>query len=284
MPERTDALILSVQYGDKLPARVLERGANTLLVAITVPAKRLSGRDLEGLVLEYAGASGRVRLTGTAPIEDPKEPDVLRLDALRAVEVLQEREFVRIRAARPVRLFVGKELQPIETFTIDVSGGGLLLAGPETLRIGEQLRFQLTVTQGERADHRRREGRTQRRQRSPRGRASRRSATPTARRLVRFIFECQRTELRLGLKQGGGMAAERRSSPRRRPWRRRPRRPPRAPAKAKAEKGKAEKGTKGKDKKDDKGAKAAAGDGEGPSVAGHPRAVRRSRRRSRGAR
>jgi len=202
LPERTDALILSVQYGDKLPARVLERGANSLLVAITVPAKRLSARDLEGLVLEYAGAKGRVRLSGVATIEDPKEPDVLRMDGLRAVEVLQEREFVRIRAARPVRLFVGKELQPIETFTIDVSGGGLLLAGPETLRIGEQLRFQLTVAQGDdpitgaakvvRSDAG-----------GHRGVCFEEISDADRTRLVRFIFECQRTELRLGLKQGG---------------------------------------------------------------------------------
>jgi PilZ domain-containing protein len=203
LPDRSDPLILSVKYGDKLPARVLERGVNTLLVAITVPTKRLSPRDLEGLVLEYAGANGRVRLAGTVSVEDPKEPDVLRMDALRAVEVLQEREFVRIMAARPVRVFVGKELQPIESFTVDISGGGFLLAGPETLKIGERLQFHLAITNGEppitggakvvRTDAR-----------GHRGVCFEEISDADRTRLVHFIFECQRAELRMGLKQGGG--------------------------------------------------------------------------------
>ena len=55
---------------------------------------------------------------------------------------------MRIKATRPVLLYVARS-RPIETFTVDVSGGGLLLAGPDTLRIGEQIHFQLTLTQGE---------------------------------------------------------------------------------------------------------------------------------------
>jgi PilZ domain len=202
LPERSDALILSIKYGDKLPARVLERGVNSLLVAITVPSKRLSPRDLEGLVLEYAGANGRVRLAGTVSVEDPKEPDVLRMDALRAVEVLQEREFVRIMAARPVRVYLGKELQPIESFTIDISGGGFLLAGPETLRIGERVQFHLSIIPGEepitgaakivRSDAS-----------GHRGVAFEEISDADRTRLVHFIFECQRSELRRGLNHGG---------------------------------------------------------------------------------
>ena len=63
---------------------------------------------------------------------------MLRMDGLRAVEVLQQREFVRgaVGGAR-ARLHTCRPVE-VQSFTIDVSGGGLLLAGPETLRIGER--------------------------------------------------------------------------------------------------------------------------------------------------
>ena len=199
LPGRSASVILTTPSGEKFPARVLERGMNTLLVAITVPVKALSERDLQGLVLEYV-ANGRVRLHGSARIENPAEPDVLRIDEPRSIEVLQEREYVRIKAARPVLVYAGADHPQVQSYTVDLSGGGFLLAGPDTLKIGEEVSFQLTIASGAppvtgkgkvvRTD-------AQGGERSP----STTSAISTSA-AVRFIFEAQRVELRRGLEQG----------------------------------------------------------------------------------
>jgi len=203
LPARSDTVTLATASGGRIPARVVEQAPNALLVAIMVPTKPFSASDLAGLVLEYTGPRGRVRLTGAAVIDDPSEPDLLRIEGLRSLEVLQEREYVRINSARPVIVYTGGDRQQVQSYTVDVSGGGFLLAGPDTLRIGEAVSFRLTITPGEapvtgtgrvaRIDA---QGR--------RGVAFAEISDYDRRRLVRFIFECQRAELRRGLAQGDG--------------------------------------------------------------------------------
>jgi PilZ domain len=198
LPGQGDALTLALTSGEKLPARVLERGVNTLLLAITVAAGPLSDAQLEGLVIEFTAPHGRVRLQGPVRLENPAEPDVLRMDAPRSVEVLQEREYVRINAARPVLVYAGRDMPEIQSYTVDLSGGGFLLAGPDTLQVGDEVSFQLSLTADAqpiggsakvvRVD---RQGR--------RAVAFHRISDLDRRRLVRFIFECQRAELRRGL-------------------------------------------------------------------------------------
>ncbi len=197
LPERSQTVTLVPSGGTRIPARVLECAPDTLLVAIMLSTEPLSQRQLEGLVLEFVTVHGRVRLSGTTTVEDPSEPDVLRIDGLRALEVLQEREYVRIMCARPVLVFTPDQL-PVQTFTVDISGGGMLLAGPDSLRIGDEVQFQLTLAQGEplvggtgtvvRVDTRGRRGI---------GFAS--ITELDRRRLVRFIFELQRAERHRGL-------------------------------------------------------------------------------------
>ena len=198
LPEHGDAVTLAPASGPKIPARVIEAGAGTLLVAITVPVEPLSPRQLEALAIEFQGPTGRVHLTGTAIVEDPSDPDVLRINDPRSIDVLQERDYVRIRAARPALVFGGPDLVQIESCTVDVSGGGFLLAAADALNIGDEVHFQLDLTAGEPAV-------------CGTGKVVR--IDPTGhrgivfdeikdldrRRLVRYIFECQRAELRLGL-------------------------------------------------------------------------------------
>lgn len=202
LPERSETVTLVPSSGERIPARVLERGAETLLVAIMVPTAPLSYRQLEGLVLEFVGPRGRVRLTGTATVEDPSDPDVLRIDRPRSIEVLQEREYVRIMSSRPAVVYGGPGQIPVQSYTVDLSGGGFLLAGPDSLKIGDEVEFQLTLTPGVlliagkgkvvRVDAQ-----------------SRRAVAFTSiseldrRRLIRFIFECQRDERHRGLETDG---------------------------------------------------------------------------------
>jgi hypothetical protein len=198
LPGRSENVLLATTAGERIPARVIERGVNTLLVAIIVPTKPLSAAELEGMVLEFLTSGGRVRLQGTVRIEDPAEPELLRVDEPRSIEVLQQREYVRIGAARPVLVYAGTDRLQVQSFTVDLSGGGFLLAGPDTLKIGDQVQFQLTITPGEpqvsgsgtvvRSDSRGR-----------RAVAFDQISDLDRRRLVRFLFECQRVERRRGL-------------------------------------------------------------------------------------
>jgi hypothetical protein len=200
LPGHGDPLTLAMTSGERLPARVLERGVNTLLLAITIPTGPLSQGQLEGLVIEFTAPHGRVRLQGMITLENPAEPDVLRMDAPRSVEVLQEREYVRINAARPVLVYAGRDMLEIQSYTVDLSGGGFLLAGPDTLQIGDEVAFQLSLTgdvhpiSGKakvvRID---RQGR--------RAAAFHEISDLDRRRLIHFIFECQRAELRRGLQK-----------------------------------------------------------------------------------
>jgi hypothetical protein len=198
LPERAQTVTLVPAGGKGLPARVLERGQDTLLVAIMVPTEPLSRRQLDGLVLEFVGAQGRVRLSGTATQEDPADPDVLRIDQPRSIEVLQEREYVRVKTSRPAVITSRRDPMPIESFTIDLSGGGFLLAGPASLKIGDDVRFQLDLTPGElviggtgrvvRVDNM-----------GHRAIAFESISELDRRRLIRFLFECQRSERQRGL-------------------------------------------------------------------------------------
>ena len=202
LPEPGESVVL-VAGSARLPARVIERGPDLLAVAITVPSRPLENAQLAQLSLEYAGPRGRARLAGSIATQDPADPDVVRLAAPRSLEVLQQREYVRIRSARPLLVFSARDHGQVQSFTVDVSGGGLLLAGPDTLAVGEELSFRLTLTPG--VSPVTGAGRVVRVDKQ-----GRRAVEFTEisdldrRRLVRFIFECQRAELRRGLDGDGG--------------------------------------------------------------------------------
>jgi c-di-GMP-binding flagellar brake protein YcgR len=60
--------------------------------------------------------------------------------------VTQQREFVRLKANRPVLVYVGGDRRSVQTYAVELAGGGLLLAGPDVLEIGEDVEFRLTLT------------------------------------------------------------------------------------------------------------------------------------------
>jgi hypothetical protein len=201
LPGVHEPVMLAVGAG-RIPARVIECEADALVLAITVPARPLEPAQLASLCVEYAGPRGRIRLGGSVVRQDPDDPEVVRVQSPRSIEVLQEREYVRIRAARPVLVFRAGGGEQVQSFTVDVSGGGLLLAGPDTLRPGEELTFTLSLTPGVAPVTG--SGRVVRVDAQGRRAVEFTSISDLdRRRLVRFIFECQRTELRRGLSGEG---------------------------------------------------------------------------------
>jgi c-di-GMP-binding flagellar brake protein YcgR len=62
--------------------------------------------------------------------------------------VSQRREFVRLKGNRPVLVYVGEDRREVQSYAVDLAGGGLLLAGPDVLEIGEDVEFRLTLAPG----------------------------------------------------------------------------------------------------------------------------------------
>jgi hypothetical protein len=198
LPDRYDTVTLTTSRGERFPARVVDRAGDMIRVAILVPLKSLNPRELQDMVLEYPGARGRTRLRGAVSIGDPNEPDVLCVQGPHQVEVLQEREYVRIKSARPVLVYAGGDRLQMRSYTVDLSGGGFLLAGPDTLKVGEEVKFQLTIEQG--AAPLAGKGKVVRTDAKGRRAVAFDGISDfDRRRLVRFIFECQRAERRRGL-------------------------------------------------------------------------------------
>jgi hypothetical protein len=55
------------------------------------------------------------------------------------------RQNVRVSAERPVVAYIGAERKPAQTFTMDISAGGLLMAGLADLKQGEPFEFELAL-------------------------------------------------------------------------------------------------------------------------------------------
>ncbi len=193
LPALADVVTVIRPTGERIQALVAWRDDRSLVVAPWLAASDFGGDDrLEGLAIEFTSRSGRIRLEGEVTREGDEE---LRFSDVRAVEVLQQREYVRVPASRPTTVNNGVGGGWTSTFCVDVGGGGMRLAGPATLMVGAQVAFRLSTARGGA-------------QISGSGTVVRidRGGRPAIcfdaisegdhRRLMRFIFECERAERR----------------------------------------------------------------------------------------
>ncbi len=198
LPSAGENVTLSTGLGGRIPARVLERSENSLLIAVTVPTRAFSAGQLEQLELEYNSARGRMRVQGVFAMEDPEDPELVRLIEASQVELVQVRDYVRVDVARPVVIYAAGAGGQLQTFTVDLSGGGFQLAGPDLLQVGEELRFRLSLG----ADEEPVSGTGLVVRITPQGRRGVRFETISdldRRRIVRYLFEVQRDERRRGV-------------------------------------------------------------------------------------
>jgi hypothetical protein len=197
LPARAEVITVICPTGERIQALVAERDDESLLVAPRFAERFPEDDRLDQLAIEFTSRSGRVRLQGAVTRESGEE---LRFRDLRAVEVLQQREYVRVPASRPATVSTGSGEGWVSTFCVDVSGGGMRLAGPATLMIGEQVNFRLSTSTGGaqisgtgtvvRID--------------PEGRPAicfDSIGEGDHRRLMRFVFECERAERRRQLER-----------------------------------------------------------------------------------
>jgi len=198
LPALADVVTVIRPSGERIQALVAWRDDRSLVVAPWLAGSDFRDDDrLDLLAIEFTSRGGRIRLQGEVTREGDDE---LRFSELRAVEVLQRREYVRVPASRPANVSDGVGEGWVSTFCVDVGGGGMRLAGPATLAVGTQLAFRLSTAKGGA-------------QISGTGTVVRidRDGRPAIcfdaisegnhRRLMRFIFECERAERRRELER-----------------------------------------------------------------------------------
>jgi hypothetical protein len=133
--------------GRDLAVEVVWQSGGELTLELVGPHEKLTFPALEELVLECSSSRGMVRLGGElSPVE--ATGGRLRFRVHDVIEVEQRRRFVRVRVSRPVRIARASDGHVSHTFALDLSGGGLLLAGPDKLETGEQIEFRLRLDAG----------------------------------------------------------------------------------------------------------------------------------------
>jgi PilZ domain len=159
-PEPTDNVVrlnvggkqgkLTTPVGSHIPVRVYERTGDFLMLVLMLDAgDELSQDVVEPLLLEYVSPRGLVRFHGQAILQ---ERDLVRFDVSAAPEVTQRREFVRVPAVQKVEVAKahggGVGGDQISAHAIDVSGGGMLVSGADSLPLGAHVRFSLHLGPG----------------------------------------------------------------------------------------------------------------------------------------
>jgi hypothetical protein len=191
LPAQLDAVTIVGPGGERAEAQIAERDRRSLVVAPLRAAKaELGDAPTDDLVLEFSTEQGRMRLHGSVELEDE---DRMRFDPVESPEVLQEREYVRVPPVPPVSVQIAAGEDRLLSYAVNVSGGGILLAGPSSLKLGDELSLRLMTSQGAppiqaigvvvRADGE-----------SRRGICFKEISDGDRRRLVRFVFEVLREE------------------------------------------------------------------------------------------
>lgn len=140
-------------------------------------------------VIEGTSPRGLARLVGTLR-QHNDERDAARLDFDTGPEVIQRRQFVRIETTTTVAL-TREDGSKAQTFTLNLSGAGLLLGGPDDLQLEEAVKLAIFVGEAEVPIHAR--GRVVRVTREGhRGVRLELIEEGDRERLIHFVFERQR--------------------------------------------------------------------------------------------
>ncbi|HEX5225025.1 MAG TPA: PilZ domain-containing protein [Solirubrobacteraceae bacterium] len=148
LPAAHEPVTLTLGNGEKLPARVTERDADSLSAAVIVPTNP-SDKALRVIVLEHANPGGLVRLLGRTTVTRTEDGLLVRIDEPQLIEVVQERAHVRVNVRCAITLTATESGEVTQTYTADLSAGGALLADANVASVGDQLTFELAITAGQ---------------------------------------------------------------------------------------------------------------------------------------
>jgi hypothetical protein len=137
---------VSLKIGDAAHAARVERiGEDQILLGLARRPEEPFYCGMEATI-ESVDSRGLHRVSGRLD-PDPREPDVVTL-RWEQVENIQRRQFVRVETTCIVEVR-RQERDPISTFTVNVSGSGFLLAGPDDLEDGDRVELTVRLIEGE---------------------------------------------------------------------------------------------------------------------------------------
>jgi hypothetical protein len=179
---------LTTPTGEEVPVRTFERGEEVVLVVLVNLDDERESDSVDAARLEYTSRRGLIKLRGEAVFEDPS---LIRFHPDGDAEVLQRRDFVRVQTPHTVTVEAETEGRR-RVHTVDLSGGGMLLADDETLGVDQTIRFAISIVTTEipiegiaRVVRIREDGK--------RALMFEEIAEHDRQRLIRFVFECMRT-------------------------------------------------------------------------------------------
>jgi PilZ domain len=179
---------LTTPAGEEVPVRTFERGEEVVLVVLVNLDDERESASVEAARLEYTSRRGLIKLRGEAVFEDPS---LIRFHPDGDAEILQRRDFVRVDTPHPVTVESETDGRR-RVHTVDVSGGGMLLADDETLEVDQTIRFTMSIVTTElpiegiaRVVRIREDGK--------RALMFEQIADHDRQRLIRYVFECMRT-------------------------------------------------------------------------------------------
>jgi c-di-GMP-binding flagellar brake protein YcgR len=197
LPELRQDVVITLPDRRQYQGRVSKVTDAEVVVVLMLVDRRdpLALGDASPMTIEYPAPRGLVRLEGRGTVATH---DLVRFHHEGAVDIVQRRDFVRVRVVRPLAIApVGEDGMPGEwadALTVNVSGNGLLASdwnGSETCGVGEEIAFRLTATDGEPPIEGR--GRVARiGDDGQRGIAIEQLDRDARRQLVRFVFEQER--------------------------------------------------------------------------------------------
>ena len=135
-----------VASGDELPAQVSQTDGDvlTLLLDAVTPSALENG---EG-VIEYTTARG-VHRVPAAFVPDASRATLVRVHPEGPEDVVQRRDYLRVDAYLTVRARIADDApapaEPLETTTLNVSAGGMLLRDPFDLPPGTDLELEVEL-------------------------------------------------------------------------------------------------------------------------------------------
>jgi hypothetical protein len=132
---------LRTPAGQELGVRTYGRGEEVVIVVLT-ELDPVPPVTLDPATLEYTSLRGIIRLHGEACFEDVS---VARFRAEGEPEVIQRRAYVRVHTPQEVTLGPAFAGRPLHAHTIDISGGGMLLAGVSSVCVGDPISFELRL-------------------------------------------------------------------------------------------------------------------------------------------
>lgn len=200
LPDAGQGVNLRLPEREPLSARAVrvEVEAGEIVLVLALEARdSLPRGELRTMEIEFTARNGLVLLEGNGRVESH---ELVHFRLAGAVEVQQRRDFVRVQAVRPMAIarVRGDDTtgEWIDTLTVNLSGNGLLAAGPDTLEVGDRVRFRIRVVEHEPFI----EGDgtvTRITDKGQRGIRIEQLADEDRRQLVQFIFERERIARRL---------------------------------------------------------------------------------------